>query len=437
MAGTAWAFSAKVFGMGSSIVVNALLARMLSPEELGAYFLTVSIAAFAAIVASFGLRQTVVRLIAESMARGLPGRARAALRYMSIIAGTGAAIVALSYHLALGGVLAQYVFDIPIVATATGLTALWIIALSFQSPVAEIFRGLHDIRLAVFLDGILANMFLAGIVAVLHWQGMELNYENAVLVSVLAASINLTLGLIMFWRRRHIFVGDGTIQATEVIFISAPLFVTNLTNQGINQFSLWIVAATLLAEDVAIYGAVWRLVSLLAIPLALMNMTVNPVIAELHATRHKQTLQNALRGTATIAAVPAFIVLLIYMMYGSEVLDLVYGEAYRGGSTILLVLSIGMLAEVWTGSCSQVLALTGHQRVLMKITVATGTTACALALVAVDRWGLIGVAAAVTTGRILNNLVGWWAVHKLTGLWTHGTLHPAFIRAAIKKVMAR
>lgn len=437
MAGAVWALGAKVCGMGSSLVVNGLLARMLAPEELGAYFLTVSITGFAAIVASFGLRQTVVRLIADSLARGLPGRARAALGYMSMMVGLGAGIVGLAYHLAVGGALAQYVFEIPRIATTTGLTALWIVTLTFQTPVAEIFRGLHDIRLAVFLDGILANMFLAGIVAGLHWQGIELSYANAVLVSVLAASISLMLGLIQVWRRRHVFQGDGSIDAREVIQISAPLFITNLGTFGINQFSLWIVAAKLLADDVALYGAAWRLVSLVALPLALMNMTVNPVIAELHATRHKESLQNALRGTATVAALPAFGVLLAYMVYGTEILQLVYGESYRSASTVLLVLSIGMLANVWTGSCSQVLAMTGHQRFLMNMTVITGFMASILALIGAEYWGLLGVAAAVTVGRVLNNLAGWWAVYKLTGLWTHGTLRPAFIRMAIRRVMAR
>lgn len=437
MAGAAWAFGAKICGMGSSLVVNALLARMLEPDELGAYFLTVSITAFAAIVASFGLRQTVVRLIAESLANGLPGRARTALSYMSVIAGLGAIIVALSYHLAVGSALAQYVFEIPLIASTTGLTALWIVALTFQSPVAEIFRGLHDIRLAVFLDGILANMFLAGIVTILHWKHIDLNYGNAILVSVLAASISLTLGLLQVWRRRHIFQGDGTIGVREVLSISAPLFVTNLANYGINQFSLWIVAAKLPAADVALFGAAWRLVSLVTLPLALMNMNVNPVIAELHTTRNKESLQNALRGTATVAAVPALLVLLGYMIYSAEILQLVYGEVYLNASPMLLVLSIGMLANVWTGSCSQVLAMTGHQRFLMNMTVISGVIASTLAFIAVDYWGLIGVAAAVTIGRIVNNVVGWLAVYKLTGLWTHGTLRPAFIRMAIMRVLEK
>ena len=437
LAGAAWALGAKVIGVGSALLVNALLARMLSPEDMGAYFLTVSIVMFAGILASFGLRQTVVRLVAESMAKGLPGRARESLRVVFKIAGLGAIVVGGGYYVTAGEWLALEIFKIPAVSTALGFTALWVAVLAFQTPVAETFRGLHDIRVAVFLDGILASAILATFVFLLSISGGSVDYRAAVQISMGAAAVSLLFGLILLWGRRKVFRGPGTVRPGEVVSISAPLFVTNVANYGINQFSLWIVAANLPAADVAIYGAAWRLVNLLALPIMLMNMTVNPVIAELSASDNKRSLQAALRGTATLAAVPAFMVLAAYMMFGHELLTLVFGQLYGGGALVLLILSMGMVVNVWTGSCGQVLALTGHQRALMLITVATGLFSVLLAVVSVRFWGLTGVAIAVATGRVLQNLSAWILVRKLTGLWTHGTLRPSFIRAAFGKVRGR
>jgi len=51
MSGSVWAFSVRIFASLSGFVVNALLARLLTPDELGAYFLTFSIVMFAALVA--------------------------------------------------------------------------------------------------------------------------------------------------------------------------------------------------------------------------------------------------------------------------------------------------------------------------------------------------------------------------------------------------
>lgn len=437
LAGAAWAFGAKICGMGSSLVVNAVLARMLTADEMGVYFLTVSVTMFAAIVASFGLRQTVVRLIAESLAQGLPGRARVTLVIVFTIAGIGAALVASSYYLGINDWLSRTVFQMPLLVASAGLTALWIVVLTFQTPVAETFRGLHDIRLAVFLDGILANTLLAGIVIVLLLLGYRLDYETAILASVTTAAISLLFGLTQLWRRRNVFAGEGSIQTREVMGISAPMFVTNLANYGINQFSLWVVAAYLAAEDVALYGAAWRLVSLLALPLMLMNMTVNPVIAELNATSNKHALQDALRGTATLSALPTLAVLILYVLYGGDLLAAVFGAPYHDAYPVLWILCIGMAANAWTGSCAQVLAITGHQRLLMNMTLATGVLAVTLAVLGVRYMGVAGVAWAVTTGRIAYNIIGWWLVYKATGLWTHGTLHPTFIRKAARRVLEK
>jgi O-antigen/teichoic acid export membrane protein len=303
--------------------------------------------------------------------------------------------------------------------------------------VAEVFRGLHDIRLAVFLDGVLASVLLALFILVLYLQGITLEYWSAVLVSLLAAATSLFFGSLQFWRRRKVFRGDGGIPRREVVGISAPLFVTTLANYAINNFSLWIVAANLPADEVAVYGAAWRLVNLIALPITLMNMTVNPVIAGLNASNEKQKLQLALRGTATLAAIPAFVVVLGFIFFGSDILSLVFGSIYSDGSGVLVILSLGMLAHVWTGSCGQVLALTGHQRALMVVTVVTGLFSVFLAIVSVRYLGLVGVALAVAVGRVLQNSTYWLLVWRLTGLWTHGTLRPSFLKLALDRVRAK
>ncbi|MDZ7753982.1 MAG: oligosaccharide flippase family protein [Gammaproteobacteria bacterium] len=141
LSGAAWVFAAKIIGVTSGLAINAFLARMLPPEEMGAYFLITSVVMFAAIVARFGLKQTVVRLVAESMATGQPGRARATLRIVYVIVTLGALIVGGGYYLGFGTWLAEDVFSIPVLASVTGLTALWIAVLAFQTPVAETPRA--------------------------------------------------------------------------------------------------------------------------------------------------------------------------------------------------------------------------------------------------------------------------------------------------------
>lgn len=436
MSGASWALGGKIIGLGSMLVVNALLARMLPAAEFGAYFVAVSITTFAAIVARFGLRQTVVRLVAESMAKGLPGRAGRALRIVYLITVLGSALVAGGYYLGVGAWLSNDVFEMPSLAGVVGVTAVWIAILTFQTPVAETFRGLHEFRLAVLLDGILASALLAIALGAVWLLGREIGLHTAVLLTVATAGASLLIGTGFFLGRIGELKGPGTIEAKEVVSISAPLFVTNLATQAMTSASLWIVAGFLAAEAVALYGAAWKLVNLVAVPLELMNKSVQPVIAELHAADDRRKLQDSLRGTATVAGLPAAIGLFAMLFFGAELLDLVYGAPYREAALILAIMAFGQLANVWTGSCGTVLVFTGHQRALMNMSLVTSALTVVATVVAVQRWGLVGAATATAAGRVLQNGVAWLLVRRLTGYWTHGTLNPRFIMRAARRALA-
>lgn len=437
LSGAAWAFAAKIVGVTSGLAVNAFLARMLPPEEMGAYFLLTSVVMFAAIVARFGLRQTVVRLVAESMALGQPGRARATLRIVYIIVTLGAIIVGGGYYLGFGEWLAEDVFSIPILATVTGLTALWIAVLAFQTPVAETFRGLHDIRLAVFLDGILASALLAITLAVFWFNGLKVNFAQAILLSLAMGGVSLFFGTLLFLRRVRVLEGEGDIEPREVLAISSPLFVTNLANQAVTNFSLWIAGAILIAEEVALYGAAWKLVMLVELPLLLMNMSVQPFLSQFHVQKDKSSLQNALRGTATLASIPAIVVLSLFIWAGEDVLGIVYGVHYREAALVLVILSTGQLINVWTGSCGLVLAFTGHQKEMMYLTVVTSILSITIIILGGIYFGLPGIAIGVAFGRVAKNIASWYLVQQLTGYWTHATFSFTFVKAALLSALGR
>src|SRR5712691_6335697 len=79
LSGGAWASAGKLFSSATTVLVTAVLARVLTVKEMGDYFLLFSMVSVAAVLAQLGLDQTVVRLVASSIGKGMPGRARAAV----------------------------------------------------------------------------------------------------------------------------------------------------------------------------------------------------------------------------------------------------------------------------------------------------------------------------------------------------------------------
>ena len=86
----------------------------------------------------------------------------------------------------------------------------------------------------------------------------------------------------------------------------------------------------------------------------------------------RRELERALRATATLAGIPAFLVLAVFMSLGGPILGAVYGGYYQEGWLILAVLSVGQLVNVGLGSGGFVLMMTGRHMLMMYITVVCG-----------------------------------------------------------------
>ena len=420
LSGGAWALGVRVAAVVSGLVANALLARLLSPEELGSYFLVVSLVTVSTVIAQLGLGKTVVRLVAESLAIGKPGRARAAVRVVFCYTFLGSIAVAGVLSLGAGRWLATQVFHSQLMAGAMSWVAVMVVITAFRSSLAETFRGFHDIRLASIV-GQLAKTLLSAVFFSVVWlaQGHS-DLRQVLILSVVAGGTSALVGGLLLHREvrglgSH---GEGLLGYTKVFHMAWPLLIYNLTFFLRNKAGIWVLGALGSSEDVAIYGAASSLVVSVSLPLLVMHAVIPPIIAELYVQGKKPALERMLRGTAFIAGVPALLVLVSLVVMGDPILGLVYDDYYRQGATVLTVLSVGRLVAVLAGPCQQVLMMTGHQKILMRITLTTGFVNLLLAFLLVGNHGTAGVAAAAAVSLIFEQLVTVFIVRWRIGVWT-------------------
>jgi O-antigen/teichoic acid export membrane protein len=204
-----------------------------------------------------------------------------------------------------------------------------------------------------------------------------------------------------------------------IMRVALPLAVTNLTIFVMTQADLWILGAFRPPDEVAIYGAAARAVVLIAMPLVILNSVLPPLIAQMYAQGNRRQLERTLRATAAVAGIPAFFVLMAFIFFGKPILGLVFGDYYSDGATVLALLSIAQLVNVWTGAGSITLGYTGHQATIMTLTVAAGLVVIVAGLLVVGPYGATGVAAAVASGISAYNVALWLATRLKTGMWTH------------------
>jgi len=435
LSGGAWAFGGRILVALMGLVSSALLARLLTPQALGTYFLAYSILSVGTTLAQLGLTGTLVRLVAEGMGLNRFERVRRVINVVLGVGTLGSLGVGFAYLL-FGDDLAKSIFNAPALAAVTGLVAGWIMVGTLHGLLAETFRGFHDIRLATILGGqttgaatgaatvtlLTASLFL------LWLLNGQATLAVVVILAICSGAVNtLVVGWLLHRRvmrlpRQTPDEGGETDPKKvlrEVISISLPLLIISILMMFRTAGDVWTLGAFLPQRDLALYGAANRLVSMVTMPLAIVTAIAPPLIAEMYSQGRTEDLERALRGMATLTGIPAWLASMGCILLPGPILGLVYGNYYREGAIVLAVLSIGLFASVCAGSCGIVLAYTGHQKMLMVITIATSAATLLAMLAVVQPYGIVGVAVSRTVGTILQNVIVLLVVKQKTGMWTH------------------
>jgi len=419
--GGSWAFAGKIVTALTGLSINALLTRLLSPEDMGTYFLLLSLTSFFATLAQLGLTSTILKLVAESIGTNQESKARLAIRLTVRLFGT--ALLITIYLLAYGGGawLAEHLLHSEVLAQLAGLSAVWMTIMASQQLIAEIYRGFHDIKLATLFGG-LTTSFLAMLLFLILWfyhQQSDL-YEVLFLTLIAGASSVIISSLILWHKITKLTLPKGDeLNISDITSIASPLWITRLMLFVLFQVDIWMMGIFCSSEQIAAYGAATRLIALVAMPFMIINAVVPPIIAEMYAKGKLHELEEKLRIIATLSSIPSILSVIIIGFYSESILALFFGEFYRSGGNILIILGIGQMVNMLFGSCGEVLIFSGHQKLIMQITIFCGLLTVGMTWWLAQLYQGIGVSAAMTLGLVFQNILMLVITKIKTNIWTH------------------
>ena len=143
ISGSRWALAGRCGAVAALMLMNALLTRILGPEEVGAFFLIFSVVVAAATLSQLGLPVAIVNLVGDAVGRHRWGRARTAIR-ATLWTASGAIAASSLLMLAVGPALTRHIFHSAMVSAAMTIAAAWLAVRGIQTLLAEVFRGLKD-----------------------------------------------------------------------------------------------------------------------------------------------------------------------------------------------------------------------------------------------------------------------------------------------------
>src|SRR5918993_1103540 len=296
LSGSIWAVAGRFGGSLISILTASLLTFVISPEEVGAYNLVLTIVAFGALVGALGLPKTVVRLVAENMGLNRSGRTRRVIYTVLGLGVAGTLLTSLAYYLVIGDIVEGRLFDSPLLLGLTGLIAVWIAIAIVQEITAETFRGFHDLRWATLLGGLatggksgglIMRLMLLACLALLWSTGAGVDLKTVMVVSIGAGSVSLLLSCWLLYGKVSSLGSGATeeepVNTREVLDDALPFLAIAMTTFVLQSADIWILGALDSTTAVAVYTNASKLVTFVVMPLLVVNLVMPPIVAEMYS----------------------------------------------------------------------------------------------------------------------------------------------------------
>jgi O-antigen/teichoic acid export membrane protein len=422
-------------GGGLSIVLTTayqlVIARRLGSSGFGLFVLALAVSSFLAESCDLGLDYGVLRF------GGIAHGARDAARFRAVIvralSWTLAAGLVAGALLAMGGGLVGRIFGKPELAPVLVPLALAVPCTGGAEVGRAALRAMGRALPSVASDSMLAPLLrlVTGSWAV----AVTPSPRAAAIAYAGTEAVVLTVTLLLVWRA---LPRGGRAEPVPGLFrFSLPMSLNRVILYTNNQTEVVVLGILAPAATLGIFGVAKRLSMIIGALLTSVTVLFNPMVADLHHRGRIEELDRLFKTSTRWLFTLGWPVCLAEVLFAPAIVRL-FGKGFASGAVALVILALGQLVNVGTGTVSNLLAMAGRARLTLANSIAFLALSLALDLVLIPRYGLIGAAVANATAIAAVNLLRLWQIRRVLGIGPYDRrfLRPLFAGLAAGAVAA-
>jgi O-antigen/teichoic acid export membrane protein len=418
---------------GTGVAVTWIVARALGAEQAGAFFAATAAFVLAGGVGKLGTQTGLVYWPARLRATGRDHLLGACLR-------TGLTPVT---GLALAMAVAMW-FGAPAIARLTAADAPYVVGehtaglrmlavfLPLQALTDALLtatRGYRAMRPTVFLDRVLRStlqLLLVGAVGVSTlWMTASLPlFALAWATPYLPVTVLAGLALRRIYRAGRP-AGTRTRRVErrrlrrDFWRFTGPRALASVAQLALQRVDVLLVAALGGLAPAAVYAVAGRFVVLIQFANQGISQSVQPRLAEALALGDRATANHLYRTATGWLVLVTWPINLLVMLFAPVYLG-AFGDGYRAGANVVVVLAGAMLVATGCGMVDMVLAMAGRTSWnLINVLIALGVMIGLDALL-VPRHGALGAAIGLACAMVANNVLPLIQVGRAAGLHPFG-----------------
>jgi O-antigen/teichoic acid export membrane protein len=415
---TASSFIIQIGFAGLSFISTMVLARLLGPEDYGAYSNAVAWVLIFSALGVLGFNTLLIRDLAIMKAQNNWGLIKGLLRFSDGL------ILSISLLLALilWGV-AGILFSTPdkenlkiSLLIASPLIPLYTIVNLRQSSM----RGLQQVTRAMLPDLIIRpGFYLVCILGLYLFFPKLISLPIIIALSIIVAIVDLLISI--RWLQLILPEDVRTTQPQYHIkdWLSAapPMFVIGGTQILFAQATTIMLGMMSNAKNIGYYAVASRVSNLLIfLPLA-VGIVMGPLIAHLYSQGEKILLQRIIKRIIRLTFAVTLLLGLLFSIFGRNVLS-IFGHEFQIADRALNLLIIGYIVDSGLGMSIMTLMMTGHERIVAISQPAFAVLLFILCVLLIPSHGYESAAMAFMLVMIVSRVFFAFVVKKRTGINT-------------------
>ena len=327
---TFWLFSGQIFGRLTRVIIVVYAARLLGPASWGAFSYAMSLAAFMTIFADIGISAIVTKESAKNP--HLSNHYFSTAFFLKLIL-----LVFGSAVLIFG---TPYITKIEEAKKLLPLIALILIFDSLRNFGFAISRAKEKMQ----LEGMNEIITNAAITIIGFWMLKQYQTSESLMLSyIFATGIGF---IIIAWQLKSYFLNlissfDFSL-IKPILTMAWPFALASSLGAIMINTDMIMLGWFGSAEEVGWYSAAQRPVQLLYIFPTLFAVSLFPTLAKL-ANQNKEKFRSVLETSIRIAILTAILITAIGFIFGNQIINLLFGEAYQNAVPAFKILIFTIL----------------------------------------------------------------------------------------------
>lgn len=402
------------------VLVVMFAARVLGAEEYGTFAFALTVATLMAIPGQLGMPHFLTREVAVYLQRLDYGLFKGLIRTSSRLVFVVSTVIAL-----LGWIIVhQLPDDFGAIDKDVMQVALVLIPLlSLASVRVGALRGLGAVVQAQLPEELVRPLVFLLLLGGGYYLAVDfsLNSVSAMWIQLAASAAAFLYGAYLL-KRVYPAAATAALPLTDTrrwIKSASPFMLIATANLIALQADVLVLGLMGTAEDVGVYRVVWLAASLVIFGVNVVDAVVAPHIARLSESGDKARLQRIVTLSARWSLVMAIPFVLLFVIFGGDLLRLMFGEDFVRGYASLLILTLGQVFNASRGAVGQLLMMTGNAWYATTGVAISALMNVLLNVALVPKFGIIGAAVATAGSMVIwGCLMMYWAKVR-TGIVSH------------------